>query len=163
MAMSEVFSVPFYTLIKLCFTKSLEWSNLVPGPEAKSSLEVTNLTSFTISYQGSTIFSFFLSFVLFIYYFFILFFNFTILYWFCHISTWIRHRYTRVLHPEPSSLLPPHTIPLGHRTMSKWKHFKKAGIFNLFLFTYFFGQDLTRLLESPLAWISKPFCEFLPE
>ena len=47
-------------------------------------------------------------------YFFILFFNFTILYWFCHISTWIRHRYTRVPHPEPSSLLPPHTIPLGH-------------------------------------------------
>ena len=45
--------------------------------------------------------------------FFLLFFNFTILYWFCHISTWIRHRYTRVCHPEPSSLLPPHTIPLG--------------------------------------------------
>ena len=34
----------------------------------------------------------------------ILFFNFTILYWFCHTSTWIRHRYTRVPHPEPSSL-----------------------------------------------------------
>ena len=54
----------------------------------------------------------------FLYFFFfkfnlILFFNFTILYWFCHISTWIRHRYTRVPHPEPSSLLPPHTIPLG--------------------------------------------------
>ena len=31
------------------------------------------------------------------------------MYWFCHISTWIRHRYTRVPHPEPSSLL-----PLGH-------------------------------------------------
>ena len=46
-------------------------------------------------------------------FFFILFFNFTILYWFCHISTWIRHRYTRVPHPEPSSLLPPRTIPLG--------------------------------------------------
>ena len=46
--------------------------------------------------------------------FLILFFNFTILYWFCHISTWIHHRYTRVPHPEPSSLLPPHTIPLGH-------------------------------------------------
>ena len=28
------------------------------------------------------------------------------MYWFCHISTWIRHRYTRVPHPEPSSLLP---------------------------------------------------------
>ena len=45
--------------------------------------------------------------------FFFLFFNFTILYWFCHISTWICHRYTRVPHPEASSLLPPHTIPLG--------------------------------------------------
>ena len=44
---------------------------------------------------------------------FFLFFNFTILYWFCHISTWIRHRYTRVPHPEPSSFLPPCTIPLG--------------------------------------------------
>ena len=45
---------------------------------------------------------------------FILLFNFTILYWFCHTSTWIRHGCTRVPHPEPSSLLPPHTIPLGH-------------------------------------------------
>ena len=44
---------------------------------------------------------------------FFFFFNFTILYWFFHISTWIRHRYTRVPHPEPSSLVPPHTIPLG--------------------------------------------------
>ena len=44
---------------------------------------------------------------------FILFLNFTILYWFCQISTWIRHRYTCVPHPEPSSLLPPHSIPLG--------------------------------------------------
>ena len=39
---------------------------------------------------------------------FILFLNFTILYWFCQISKWIRHRYTCVPHPEPSSLLPPH-------------------------------------------------------
>ena len=45
---------------------------------------------------------------------FLLFFNFTILYWFCHISKWILHRYTCVPHPEPSSFLPPHTIPLGH-------------------------------------------------
>ena len=44
---------------------------------------------------------------------FILILNFTLLYWFCQISKWIRHRYTRVPHPEPSSLLPPHTIPLG--------------------------------------------------
>ena len=46
-------------------------------------------------------------------FYFSLFFNFTILYLFCHISKWIRHRYTCVPHPEPSSLLPPHTIPLG--------------------------------------------------
>ena len=45
---------------------------------------------------------------------FILFFNFTILYWFCHISRSICHRYTCVPHPEPSSLLSPYTIPLGH-------------------------------------------------
>ena len=44
----------------------------------------------------------------------ILFFNFTILYWFCHILKWIQPRYTCVPHPKLSSLLPPHTIPLGH-------------------------------------------------
>ena len=54
------------------------------------------------------------NFILFIYLFlnFILF-NFTILYWFCHISKWICHRYICVPYPEPSSLLPSHTIPLG--------------------------------------------------
>ena len=42
----------FYTLIKLCYTKALGWSSLVPGTKAKSSsLEITNLTSFTISYH----------------------------------------------------------------------------------------------------------------
>ena len=41
---------------------------------------------------------------------FILFLNFTILYWFCQILKWICHRYTCVPHPEPSSLLPPHTL-----------------------------------------------------
>ena len=45
---------------------------------------------------------------------FILFFNFIILYWLCHTSTWIRHRRTRVPHPESPSHIPPRTIPLGH-------------------------------------------------
>ena len=54
-------------------------------------------------------------FIFFLY--FILFFNFMILYWFCHISTCIHHRYTRVPHPEPSSLPAPHTNPLG---LFKW-------------------------------------------
>ena len=38
----------FFTLIKLCYTKALAWSSLVPGPEAKSSSsEITNLTEAT--------------------------------------------------------------------------------------------------------------------
>ena len=51
MSMSEAFSVPFYTLIKLCYTKALEWSSLVPGPEVKSSSEIMNPTPFTESYH----------------------------------------------------------------------------------------------------------------
>ena len=54
MSMSEAFSVPFYALIKPCYTKALEWSSLVPGPKAKSSsLEIRNPTSFTVSCQPS--------------------------------------------------------------------------------------------------------------
>ena len=41
----------FYTLTKLCYTEALEWSSLVPGSKAKSSLEITNPTSFTVSYH----------------------------------------------------------------------------------------------------------------
>ena len=52
MSVSEAFSVPFLTLIKLCYTKVLEWSSLVPRPEAKSSLEIMNPTLFTVSYQN---------------------------------------------------------------------------------------------------------------
>ena len=48
MSMSDAFSVYFLTFIKLCYTKALEWSSLVPGPEAKSFSEITNPTSFTI-------------------------------------------------------------------------------------------------------------------
>ena len=41
-------------------------------------------------------------------------FYFRILYWFCHTLTSIRHRYTRVPHPERPSHLPPHPMPLDH-------------------------------------------------
>ena len=51
MSMSEDFSVSFLIWISLCYTKPLEWSSLVPGPEAKSSSEIMNLTSFTTSYH----------------------------------------------------------------------------------------------------------------
>ena len=33
---------------------------------------------------------------------------------FCHISTWISHGCTGILHPEPPSHLPPQPIPQGH-------------------------------------------------
>ena len=49
-----------------------------------------------------------------------LFLNFTILYWFCHISTWICHKYTRVPHAEPASLLPPH-VSWYHAAHSEWR------------------------------------------
>ena len=52
MSMSESFSVAFHTVIKLSYTKGLEWPSPVPGPEAKSSSEITNLTPFTISYHS---------------------------------------------------------------------------------------------------------------
>ena len=54
------------------------------------------------------------------------------------VYTWIRHRYTRVPHPEPSSLLPPRTIPLGHPSAPapsiQWF------LSNLSLFSFFLGQ-----------------------
>ena len=50
MSVSEAFSVAFHAIIKLCHTKALERSNLVPGPEPKSSsLEKMNLTLFMVS------------------------------------------------------------------------------------------------------------------
>ena len=68
-----------------------------------------NLKAFTFFYDLNSV-----SLKYSVLFFLILFFNFTILYWFCHISKCIHHMYTCVPHPEPSSLLPPHTIPLGH-------------------------------------------------
>ena len=53
-------------------------------------------------------------FILLFYYYYYYYFYFTILYWFCHTSTCIHHGCTRLPHPEPTSHLPPHTIPLGH-------------------------------------------------
>ena len=44
-------SLSFFTVIKVLPHKNSEWSSLVPGPAAKSSSEVKNQTSFTVSYQ----------------------------------------------------------------------------------------------------------------
>ena len=47
----EAFSVPFHCNKTLLY-KTLEWLSLISGPKAKSSSsEITNLTSFTISYS----------------------------------------------------------------------------------------------------------------
>ena len=47
-------------------------------------------------------------------FFYLFIFYLSILYWFSHTSTWIHHGYTCLPNPEPSSLLPLHTVPLGH-------------------------------------------------
>ena len=52
--MSDAFSALFHTLIKLCYTKALEWSSLVPDLKVKSS-EITNPTPFIISYHNHLI------------------------------------------------------------------------------------------------------------
>ena len=70
----------------------------------------------------------------------ILFFNFTILYWFCHISTWIRHRYTRVPHPEPSSLPVPSlwVVPVHQPQASSIVHWTWTGdSFHIWHYTCF--------------------------
>ena len=51
MSMSEAFSVPFLTLIKLCYARALECSSLVLGPEVKSSSsEILNPALSILSY-----------------------------------------------------------------------------------------------------------------
>ena len=85
-----------------------------PAPLAAPTLQADSLP---LSHQRSPIISdkfspIYLLVPFFSFLYFILF-NFIILYWFCQISKWICHRYTCVPHPEPSSLLSPHTIPLG--------------------------------------------------
>ena len=76
---------------------------------------------------------------------------FTILYWFCHTSTRICHRYTRVPHPEPSSLLPPHTIPLGRPSApapSIQYHASKVGLAIRFIYD--------------IIHVSMPFSQIIP-
>ena len=52
MSVSEAFFVSSLTLIKLHYTKALEWSRLAPGPEAKSSSSaIMDLTLFTVGHQ----------------------------------------------------------------------------------------------------------------
>ena len=80
------------------------------GLELSANLESSAALAIRLKSQTVLCFLFFPSYLFF---YFILYFNFTILYWFCHISKWIHHRYTCVPHPEPSSFLHPHTIPLG--------------------------------------------------
>ena len=81
--------------------------------------------------------------LLFVFFNFILFLNFTIFYWFCQISKWIRHRYTRVPHPEPSSLLPPHSIPPGRRSSCSCLHSGPEWMPNWQIWKYFLNLQLS--------------------
>ena len=62
---------------------------------------------------------------------------FTILYWFCHTSTWIRHRRTRVPHPESPSHVPPRTILLGHPSAPATGILYRTWTGDLFLIWYY--------------------------
>ena len=44
-------SLSLFTVVKFLPHKSPEWSNLLSGLEAKSSLDIMNLTLFTINYH----------------------------------------------------------------------------------------------------------------
>ena len=90
--------LPFKAPLSMRFSRQEHWNVLAfPSP---GNLPGSGIKSRSSALAGRFFFFFFL--------------NFTILYWFCQISKWICHRYTCVPHPEASSLLPPHTIPLGH-------------------------------------------------
>ena len=82
----------------------------------------------------------FFFFLFFFYYYFILFLNFKLLYWFCQISKWIRHGYTCVPHPEPSSLPIPSlwVVPVHQPQASSIVHRTWTGdSFHIWYYTYF--------------------------
>ena len=71
---------------------------------------------------------------------------------FCHIPTWIHHRYTRVPHPEPSSLLPPPSPyhPSGSSQCTSPKH--PVSCIKPGLATYFIYN---------IIHVSMPFCQII--
>ena len=101
---------------------------------------------------------------LFFYLFFILsflfFFNFTILYWFCHISTWIRHRYTRVPHPGPSSLPVPSlwVVPVHQPQAGDSFHIWYYTCFNTILPNHP-TLSLSHRVQKTVLYISVSFAE----
>ena len=92
---------------------------------------------------------------------------------FCQIPKWIRHRYTCIPHPEPSSLLPPHTlwvVPVHQPQASSIVHWTWTGnSFHTLYFTCFNAYlfylkkksvsilSLTRISfpdAGPFSWLS---------
>ena len=64
----------------------------------------------------------------------------------CQILKWICHRYTCVPHPEPSSLLPPHTLPLGRPSAPAPSIQYRASNLDWWLVSYMIlNDDLLRL------------------
>ena len=61
---------------------------------------------------------------------------FTVLWWFCHTMTWISHECTCVPHPEPSSYLHPHHIPLGHPSAPALSTLSHASNLDCFMIWY---------------------------
>ena len=100
--------------------KVLNLQNISRNPEINCKINMKGLSHISFISEYSPWLNWPDEFMLFFSFFFSFFFFFNFIFklynivLFCQISKWIRHRYTCVPHPEPSSLLPPHTIPLGH-------------------------------------------------
>ena len=106
-------------MLELTFGALTDPRTRLPFPRLFLDSDLIDASSWALkllqSFFDLTGFIYFYFFKLLLFYLFI-YFYFTILYWFCHTSTCICHRCTCVPHPEPPSHLPPHTIPLVHRS-----------------------------------------------
>ena len=82
---------------------------------------------------------------------------------FCHTLTWISHGCTCVHHPEPTSHLPHHLIPLGHPSgpaLSTLSHASNLGWWSvshmiIYMFQWYSGKFLKRWeyqTTLPASW-----------
>ena len=88
---------------------------------------------------------------------FILFLNFTILYGFCQISKWIRHSYTCVPHPEPSSLPMPWIFKMSLLVLIFEKHCHRGGLTDCSC-TYYMPVELAQYTSNFVFWDGSGNC-----
>ena len=123
--------------------RNSEWIPLCPAPVSSSSIYICCFYFICPAIQVfilSIMFCFVWDKDFSLNFFLLFFFNFKILYWFSHISKWIRHRYTCVPHPEPSSLPVPSlwVVPVHQPQASSIVHWSWIGdSFHIWYYTCF--------------------------